>query len=94
MCILKIIGVKGITQTKGRCKMTDEAYHEFLATTLAEKLCFRVDACIEWVKEQEISTEQLIALLYKIGKEGVLSDFCSKLLVVFLNRQSLEELYS
>ena len=74
--------------------MTDKEYYIFLATEIAEKLCFQVDAFIEWVEEQKISTEQLVALLYKVGTEGVLSDFCSKLLVVFINRQPLEKLYN
>ncbi len=73
-------------------KMLSE-FRELLATSLAEKLCFRVCTLLEWVEKQKITAEQLTELHRSLHKYGVNSWFSTAILVAFVNNLSIDELW-
>ena len=63
---------------------------ELLAVSLAEKLCFRVEAVLEWVDKCKLNADYLAGLHRQIAKEGVTGPLSDKILVAVVNQKGVK----
>jgi len=75
--------IKLTTESKG------DDFIELLAVSLAEKLCLRVQAVMEWVSKTKMNADRLYRIHQQIHKEGVCGETASKVLISVVNDKAL-----
>jgi len=70
---------------------TGDDFIELLAVSLAEKLCFQVNAVLEWIKRTKMNAKDLANIHRRLALEGVGSKFASRVLIAFVNEKRLDK---
>lgn len=79
-----------------RIKLTTDSsgddFIELLAVSLAEKLCLRVQAVLEWVKITGMNAMNLADIHRRLHKEGIGGEYDSEILIAVVNQKKLKDI--
>ena len=80
-------------RTQESIEELEELERIMLASSLAEKLCFRVSAFVTWTQQKNFTISQLCEMSRKIHSEALIGeqDYSSKVLIAFVNNLPFED---